>query len=146
MCICAVVLAVVMDALDAAMDAAVDVHEQWRASGHAEGFAAGATRGSLQGHALGRTKGRELAIEAGFMRGACDAVAKRLPTMGPERKVARLRATLEQVQEAFDAIDWHDPSKPEFSDAMDQLRTKYKQLCAQAGMGAADDEAATLDF
>ncbi len=127
------------------MDAAVDVHEQWRASGHAEGFAAGATRGSLQGHALGRAKGRELAVEAGFMRGACDAVAKRLPLMGAERKVARLRATIEQVQGAYDAIDWHDPSKPEFSDHMEQLRTKYKQLCAQAGIGTAD-EAANLEF
>lgn len=131
-----------MDPLDAAMDGVLDLHEQWLAQGRAEGFAAGASRGSLEGRALGRTKGRELAAEVGYMRGACAAVTRALE-LGQirERSAARVQATVRQLEAACAAIDWRDPSVDAFSDALEAARTKYRQLCAQTGMGTGAEEA-----
>jgi hypothetical protein len=75
-----------------------------------------------------------------------------------------LQATLEQIElgalhvlcqfacsssrfAAYAAIDWNDPSRPSFSDAVDGLRSKYRQLCVQLGLSqGAEPAAAGVDF
>lgn len=118
------------DALDDAFDACLNASEAWYQQGHSEGVAAG--KEDAGAFELGLVKGRELAVEVGFTRGFCEAIRAHQSAVNAA-KWNRLERTLELLEKHLSAIDWSQSAKPEFSDHIEAMRAKYKQLCSNLG-------------
>ena len=81
---------------------------------------------------------RELGKEVGFVLGFCQVLRKHLEH---EKKWIRIKGGVEAMERSIAEIDWSDPSKPELSDQMDQMRAKYRQICSMLGIAVVQAEA-----
>lgn len=95
--------------------------------GKREGAAHGGRIGFLEGYCAGCQKGNSAGSEIGFMLGVCEAV------LALREKFAVKGRTLKSVQSLLDSLKkfhFNDPTEENYVEDFEQLRTKFRQVCA----------------
>ncbi|TDL20439.1 hypothetical protein BD410DRAFT_371661 [Rickenella mellea] len=103
------------------IEAVVDLEQQFYNAGHADGFAHGRIHGLIEGRAVGRQKGFEIWEEVGYYEGS-------------RHNVKQLIDLISQFPLKNSAADESESSDFDMSKLLNQIRSRYKMLCATLGV------------
>lgn len=100
--------------------------------GYEEGRESGRHQGFQLGYKLGWEKGAAVGSEVGFYAGFAKSLLEEM-TEDTEIK-SRLIKTLEKIVVIAETFPLSDPHTVDLHTKLDQLQTKYKQVCSLLGM------------
>ncbi|XP_060603317.1 protein LTO1 homolog [Ruditapes philippinarum] len=97
--------------------------------GFEQGKSVGRNQGKTEGNRLGWEKGAAIGSEIGFYGGYARSLLEEMQDAKP-----RVVKTLERIIKAAEDFPLSDPLHPELQSKLEELRTKFKQVCSQLGI------------
>ncbi|KAH3889283.1 hypothetical protein DPMN_013336 [Dreissena polymorpha] len=102
--------------------------------GFAEGKKVGEQKGLVEGQKLGWEKGAAIGSEVGFYSGFAESLLEEMKKE-PETKQRAVK-TLERILSVCREFPLTEPQNPELPTRLEELRSKFKQVCSQLGIKA----------
>ncbi|XP_045195550.2 protein LTO1 homolog [Mercenaria mercenaria] len=100
--------------------------------GFEHGRQVGRNQGQAEGNRLGWEKGAAIGSEVGFYAGFAKSLLEEM--LNKEDSKPRVVKTLERIVKAAEDFPLSDPLHPDLQNKLEEIRTKFKQVCAQLGI------------
>ncbi|KAK6919513.1 Essential protein Yae1, N-terminal [Dillenia turbinata] len=110
-------------------DSALNLEESHLQQGYNEGYADGLKLGKQEGVEVGLKLGFQSGEELGFYRGCID-LWNSVISISPKCHSARVLKMIKRMDELLDKYPILDPETESVQDLMDNLRLKFRAVCA----------------
>ncbi|KAJ8985703.1 hypothetical protein NQ317_014352 [Molorchus minor] len=117
--------------------------EKLIAESYQEGLKIGIAKGNPEGYHLGYHRGAELGAEIGFYTGVVESYLEHLKGSNTPEKVLK---SLRDLKEILDAFPKYNAEDVDIIEKANEIRAKYKKICAQLKVDAAYPENDNLSF
>ncbi|XP_074662581.1 uncharacterized protein LOC141915073 [Tubulanus polymorphus] len=127
----------------------IDVESRFQSEGFEKGFEAGKESGFMEGFNAGVEQGRSIGSEIGFYNG----FTKRLLTAfsadkldNEDKKYKRKVKALTSFQKMLMDFDMENTKSENFSEDLESIRAKFKQVCSLMKASSSAQDNAGLQF